>query len=85
VNAGHNPPRVVRATGEILTLETGGPILGVLPELRFEPGRVGLSPGDLLVAFTDGVTEATDAADQEFGEARATARSASWSTSCRGR
>jgi sigma-B regulation protein RsbU (phosphoserine phosphatase) len=68
VNAGHNPPRIVRATGEIVLLETGGPILGVLPEIRYEQGTVDLSRGDLFVAFTDGVTEAFDAAGEEFGE-----------------
>ena len=70
VNAGHNPPRVVRAAGEIIPLETGGPILGVFPGLRYEQGTFDLSPGDLFVAFTDGVTEACDAAEQEFGEER---------------
>ena len=70
VNAGHNPPRIARANGEIETLDAGGPILGVLPGIRFEQGTCRLTAGDLLVAFTDGVTEAFDSAGEEFGEPR---------------
>jgi CHASE2 domain-containing sensor protein len=57
-NAGHNPPLVVRADGRIEELGTGGLILGVFPFAEYEEGTVDLAPGDLLVLFTDGVTEA---------------------------
>lgn len=73
VNAGHNPPRIARAAGGIDALEAGGPILGILPGRGYEQGSVDLAAGDLLIAFTDGVTEARDAGDEEFGEERVAA------------
>jgi CHASE2 domain-containing sensor protein len=57
-NAGHNPPLVVRAGGTIEELSTGGLILGVFPMAEYEQGVVDLLSGDLVVLFTDGVTEA---------------------------
>lgn len=70
VNAGHNPPRLIRALGGASALDPVGPILGVFPGLRFAEQSVTLAPGDLLIAFTDGVSEAMNAADEDFGEAR---------------
>jgi phosphoserine phosphatase RsbU/P len=71
VNAGHNPPFVFRAsTGEALRLEGGGPVVGLLPEAVFEAQSVTLEPGDLLVAYTDGVSEAMNGQDEEWGEDR---------------
>ena len=70
VNAGHVPPVVIRADGGKEWLETGGMIVGLLPEVQFECGVVDLQPGDLLVACTDGITEAMDAKGNEFGRAR---------------
>jgi sigma-B regulation protein RsbU (phosphoserine phosphatase) len=74
VNAGHNDPILRRASGAIERLGVGGPPFG-LPlftddEALYPTGRVQLSPGDLLVIFTDGVVEAINDADAEFGEAR---------------
>jgi len=57
-NAGHNPPLVVRADGKIEELSTGGLILGVFPMAEYDQGTVDLATGDLVVLFTDGVTEA---------------------------
>ena len=57
-NAGHNPPLVVRANGAIEELEVGGLILGVFPMAEYDEGTVDLMPGDVVVLFTDGVTEA---------------------------
>jgi CHASE2 domain-containing sensor protein len=57
-NAGHNPPLLVRKSGAIEELGTGGLILGVFPLAEYDQGTVDLSAGDLLVLFTDGVTEA---------------------------
>ena len=68
VNAGHNPPRIVRSGGEVISLDAGGPILGVLPNLRYEQVQVRVRPGDLFLSFTDGVTEARSPDDLEFGE-----------------
>jgi sigma-B regulation protein RsbU (phosphoserine phosphatase) len=71
VNAGHEPPAVVGPAGSRLLPPTG-PALGLMPGLPFEVGRTTLAPGETLVAWTDGVTEARRADDAElFGEERA--------------
>jgi serine phosphatase RsbU (regulator of sigma subunit) len=70
VNAGHVPPAVIRADGRTEWLETGGMIVGLLPDVKFECATVELEPGDLLVACTDGITEAMDALGVEFSRAR---------------
>lgn len=70
VNAGHHPPRLVRADGTVEPLSDGGLILGVLPDVRYEEGEVTLAPGDALALYTDGLTEAFDADDEEYGEGR---------------
>jgi phosphoserine phosphatase RsbU/P len=70
VNAGHVPPAVIRADGRTEWLETGGMIVGLLPDVEFDCGAVELAPGDLLVACTDGITEAMDAVGGEFSRAR---------------
>jgi sigma-B regulation protein RsbU (phosphoserine phosphatase) len=70
-NAGHNPPfRVPGDGGEVELLETGGMILGAFAEAVYEEGTVDLAPGDRLVFYTDGVTEAMDPAGEEFGPER---------------
>jgi len=69
-NAGHNPPLMLRNDGSTETLEGGGTVLGVFPALGYEAFEVPMKPGDLLVIFSDGVTEATNAEDEEFGEDR---------------
>jgi sigma-B regulation protein RsbU (phosphoserine phosphatase) len=70
VNAGHVPPFLVRASGGDERLRSGGPVLGLLEEVRLEPAEVELAPGDLLAAVTDGVTEAVNPGGQEFGDER---------------
>ena len=73
VNAGHNPPYLVRRTpqgAEAQQLKAGGTVLGLFPEADYEAGDVPLLPGDVLVAFTDGVSEALNPAGEEFGEER---------------
>ncbi len=71
VNAGHNPPLLYRQGQDELTeLGRTGIILGVLEEATFEQRTIQLRPGDLLLLYTDGVTEATDAQGQEFGKHR---------------
>jgi len=69
-NAGHNPPVLVRRNAAIERLTAGGPILGIFPGIAFVGGAVSLFAGDTLVLFTDGITEAEDAAGEEFGETR---------------
>ena len=68
VNAGHVPPLLQTQSG-IVRLMAATPPLGVLPDLTFEVQRTELAPGDRLLAYTDGVTEARDAAGSSmFGE-----------------
>ncbi|MBV9498885.1 MAG: SpoIIE family protein phosphatase [Acidobacteriaceae bacterium] len=72
VNAGHNPPVLLRksvsGSYERLRLDCGGPVIGLLPEACYEEGPLLLGPGDLLIAYTDGISEAMNSADEEWGE-----------------
>jgi len=70
VNAGHNPPFVMRSDGSHERLREGGAELGVFASRDYEMGAAQLSPGDRVVLFTDGVTEACSPAGEEFGETR---------------
>lgn len=70
VNAGHNPPTIVRADGSLEMLETGGLLLGVMKGLGYEKGIIHLQEGDILAMFTDGVTEAMSTDGEEYGEQR---------------
>jgi len=70
VNAGHNPPVVVRAGGGVQMLAEGGLILGILPGSQFTSGETQLAPGDLVALYTDGVTEGADATLEQWGEER---------------
>jgi sigma-B regulation protein RsbU (phosphoserine phosphatase) len=65
-NAGHNPPYLARAEGGVEQLEGGGPVLGILPRMTYEECRAQLNPGDALLLYSDGVTEACDPAGEEF-------------------
>jgi serine phosphatase RsbU (regulator of sigma subunit) len=69
-NAGHNPPYLVRADGTIETLPAGGPVLGILKQIKYEAKQERLQPGDMVVMFSDGVTEARSPSDDEYGEDR---------------
>ena len=72
-NAGHNPPMLVRRDGTVERLAATGTILGILPELGYEERLCQLDPDDLLVLYSDGVTEALgvgEQEDEEFGEER---------------
>jgi sigma-B regulation protein RsbU (phosphoserine phosphatase) len=70
VNAGHVPPAVIRAEGSIEWLTEGGMVVGLLPEQEYKCGEIALGKDDLLVACTDGITEAMDASGNEFGRPR---------------
>jgi phosphoserine phosphatase RsbU/P len=70
VNAGHNAPIVVHRDGSHHRLQEGGGVLGVFPNQSFVPGTARLEPGDRVVLFTDGVTEAGNLDGDEFGEER---------------
>ena len=70
-NAGHNPPFVVRPAGTADTLPmTGGVAIGVMPGLPYNKDAVTLGAGDTVFLYTDGITEAMNAKDEEFSEAR---------------
>ena len=69
-NAGHNAPFVVRRDGAHARLAEGGGVLGVFADQNFSSGTMQLAPGDRVILFTDGVTEACDPEGQEFGEQR---------------
>jgi sigma-B regulation protein RsbU (phosphoserine phosphatase) len=70
VNAGHEPPVLRRASGAVERLEPSGPAAGMFPDADFRAHEVTLSPGDLLLAFTDGVTEERSPYGELFGEQR---------------
>ncbi len=70
VNAGHNPPIVLHQDGSHHRLREGGGVFGVFPHQSFALGTTGLHPGDRVVLYTDGVTEAADANYEEFGDER---------------
>jgi serine phosphatase RsbU (regulator of sigma subunit) len=70
VNAGHNWPVLRRASGAIERPETGGMPLGLMPNAHYESGQIALAPGDLLVIFTDGLVEAENSDEHEYGEPR---------------
>jgi serine phosphatase RsbU (regulator of sigma subunit) len=68
VNAGHNPPIVLRRAGQISTLGSSGFALGMFPGATFEPGTVRLEPEDTAVLFTDGIPEARNGEGREYTE-----------------
>jgi phosphoserine phosphatase RsbU/P len=73
VNAGHNAPMLFRPRGggtELLRVDGGGPVIGLLPVAAYTQCAIDLAPGDLLVGYTDGISEAMNAEDEEWGEER---------------
>jgi sigma-B regulation protein RsbU (phosphoserine phosphatase) len=70
VNAGHNYPLLVHADGNCEELKIGGPIIGALPGMVYTSAQVELCQEDLLFFFTDGLSEAMDSAEREYGEER---------------
>lgn len=73
VNAGHNPPIVLRPSGdtfEIVRLDVGGMVVGLLGDAPCEQGELQLQSGDTLIAFTDGISEAMNSDSEEWGENR---------------
>jgi sigma-B regulation protein RsbU (phosphoserine phosphatase) len=83
VNAGHEPPVVRRASGAVERLQPSGPAVGMFPDAAFEARELELAAGDLLLAFTDGVTEERDPSGTLFGEERLLALAASPGASAR--
>jgi phosphoserine phosphatase RsbU/P len=72
-NAGHNPPLVISRVGDVSTvrrLEQGGPIVGLFELASYDEETIALTPGDWLIIFTDGISEAMSAAGDEYGDDR---------------
>jgi len=69
VNAGHNPPVILRGDG-VVRLEAGGPVVGLLPQACYRQDCFVFEPGDIFVAFTDGISEALNEREEEWEEAR---------------
>ena len=67
INAGHNPPLIGRADGTVLQLSSGGFPLGIISGAEFEIGEITLESGDVLVIYSDGVSEANNLVGEEFG------------------
>jgi phosphoserine phosphatase RsbU/P len=80
INAGHNNPILRRVNGSIERLNVGGLPLGILPEAKYDSASVTLAPGDWLVIFTDGLVEAENAHQEEYGESRLLSAIAAGST-----
>jgi len=70
LNAGHNPPLIVHQAGTVEQLSSGGLPLGIKPDAVFREGRTQLHPGDVLVIYSDGVSEAGNPQGEEFGVKR---------------
>ncbi len=70
LNAGHNPPLIVHSAGTVEQLASGGLPLGIKPDAEYREGRTQLQPGDVLVVYSDGVTEAVSPTGEEFGATR---------------
>jgi serine phosphatase RsbU (regulator of sigma subunit) len=70
VNAGHCPPILRKGTGEMQSLDPTRPVLGFMLEEGFHSERLALAPGDRLLLYTDGVSEATNDSEEEFGPER---------------
>jgi phosphoserine phosphatase RsbU/P len=82
VNAGHNPPVVFRRNGSIHWLETGGAPVGMFPDSNYEESVVQLDPGDLVIAYTDGIIEAANPSGEEWGVQGLLQATAAWAPQC---
>jgi sigma-B regulation protein RsbU (phosphoserine phosphatase) len=69
-NGGHNPPVLVRTTGEVLQLDKGGLPVGMMKGMPYQEASVFFNPGDVLVIYSDGITESVNEKDEEFEEQR---------------
>jgi sigma-B regulation protein RsbU (phosphoserine phosphatase) len=71
-NAGHDHPCLFRQKGKTVRLESGGIVLGILPDYDYESGAISFGAGDVLVIYSDGVVESMNAANEQFGLDRLT-------------
>ncbi|HVQ35648.1 MAG TPA: SpoIIE family protein phosphatase, partial [Candidatus Bathyarchaeia archaeon] len=70
VNAGHNAPMIFRSSGALERLKASGPVIGLVDGGSYEQRSTTLGPGDLLVVYSDGISEAMNSAEEEWGEER---------------
>lgn len=70
INAGHNPGLLVRHGGEVVPLPSSGVPLGLIPTVRYRAATLDLGPGDLVCLYSDGITEAEDPDDEQYGQER---------------
>jgi sigma-B regulation protein RsbU (phosphoserine phosphatase) len=73
INAGHNPPFVIKKTGAVAYLDSCGLCLGMLPSVTYDVKTMAIDPGDVLLLYTDGITESRNKVNEEFGVERLTA------------
>jgi phosphoserine phosphatase RsbU/P len=78
VNAGHNPPAVLRPDGSVDWLEPSGAPVGMLPDSSYQENILQLNPGDLVIAYTDGVVETTNPGREEWGVQGLLKATATW-------
>ena len=69
-NAGHNEPILIEQGGEVKRLKEGGIVVGIMPEIAYDEKTIDFPPGTVLVVYSDGITEAMDSNEEEFGEER---------------
>lgn len=69
-NGGHNPPCLRRADGSIEMIEGGGPVMGIIKSITYPAAKLTLAPGDALILYSDGIPEAPNLQEEEFGEDR---------------
>jgi serine phosphatase RsbU (regulator of sigma subunit) len=69
-NGGHNPPILIRASAEVAQLTAGGLPIGMMPGVKYQEASVVFEPGDVLIIYSDGITESVNEKDEEFGEER---------------
>jgi sigma-B regulation protein RsbU (phosphoserine phosphatase) len=72
-NAGHNPPMLCRRTNgydSFYSLDEGGTVIGLFPDISYREAKLQVEPGDILIGYTDGISEAMNMQEEEFGEER---------------
>ncbi|HZP04199.1 MAG TPA: PP2C family protein-serine/threonine phosphatase [Terracidiphilus sp.] len=82
VNAGHNAPIVLRSDGSVDCLEPGGAPIGMFPDSNYRESRLSLHSGDLVIAYTDGVVEATNPEGEEWGVQGLLQAANAWKAQC---
>jgi sigma-B regulation protein RsbU (phosphoserine phosphatase) len=85
VNAGHNPPVVLRDDGSVHWLEPSGAPVGMFPDSNYQESVLRLNPGDLVIAYTDGVTEVTNPGHEEWGVQGLLKATTAWEPECSNR